>query len=141
MSKNIFISIIGAVGAFAVNFLGGWDANIGALCLFMVADYATGLLVAGVFHSSPKTDTGALESRAGFKGLCRKGIILMLVMVACQLDIVLGTNMIRNGVIIAFICNELISLVENVGLMGVPVPKVIINAIDVLKKKSEDDVK
>ena len=141
MSKNIFISIIGAVGAFAVNFLGGWDANIGALCLFMVADYGTGLLVAGVFHNSTKTDTGALESRAGFKGLCRKGIILMLVMVACQLDIVLGTNMIRNGVIIAFICNELISLIENVGLMGVPVPKVIISAIDVLKKKSEDDAK
>jgi len=139
MTKNVFISMIGALGAFATQYLGGWDANIGALCLFMISDYTTGLLVAGVFHNSTKTETGALESRAGFKGLCRKGIILVMVIVATQLDIILGTNMIRNGVIIAFICNELISLIENVGLMGVPVPKVILYAIDVLKKESEGD--
>jgi len=130
--------MVGALGAFVTRYLGGWDANIGALCLFMVSDYATGLLVAGVFHKSTKTETGALESRAGFKGLCRKGIILVMVMVAAQLDLILGMNMIRNGVIIAFICNELISLIENVGLMGVPVPSVILNAIDVLKKEEKD---
>lgn len=139
MNKHIFITGIGAVGVLITKHLGGWDASLGALCFFMVADYITGLIVAGIFQKSTKTKTGALESRAGFKGLCRKCVTLVLVMVAYKLDILLGMDVIRNGVIIAFICNELISLIENVGLMGVPVPSKLINAIDILKKESEGD--
>ena len=95
------------------------------------------LIVAGVFHTSNKTDTGALESRAGFKGLCRKGMTLLFVLVAYRLDLVIGTNYIRDAVIIAFTANETISLVENAGLMGLPLPAVITKAIDVLQKKVE----
>lgn len=63
------------------------------------------------------------------------------VLVAYRIDLILGLDYIRNAVIIAFITNELISLVENAGLMGVPLPAVITKAIDILQKKSESEVK
>ena len=78
-------------------------------------DYISGLIVAGVFKNSPKTDTGSLESKAGWKGLCRKCMTLIFVLVAYRLDLVIGTNYIRDAVIIAFIANETISLVEKSG--------------------------
>lgn len=103
----------------------------------MAIDYVTGLLVAGVFHNSGKTENGALESRAGWKGLCRKCITLLMVLVATRLDLVTGTNFIRDAVVIAFIANETISIVENAGLMGINIPPAITSAIEVLKKKSD----
>ena len=81
-----------------------------------------------------------LESRAGWKGLCRKGVTLLVVLVACRLDLVMGSSFIRDAVVIAFIANETISIIENVGLMGVPIPEVIVRAIEVLKQKTEDEV-
>ena len=105
--------------------------------MFMAVDYITGLIVAGVFHNSPKTEGGALESGAGWKGLCRKVMILGLVLVAVRLDMAVGTNYIRDAVCIAFMANELISIIENAGLMGVPIPPVILKAIDVLKNQGE----
>lgn len=107
----------------------------------MGVDYATGLIVAGVFHKSEKTENGALESRAGWKGLCRKGVSLLVVLVACRLDMIMGSNFIRDATVIAFIANETISIIENAGLMGVPIPSVITKAIEVLKKKSEREDK
>lgn len=106
------------------------------LLIFMGLDYISGLLVAGVFKNSPKTDTGSLESKAGWKGLCRKCMTLVFVLVAYRLDLVIGTNYIRDAVIIAFIANETISLVENAGLMGLPLPEVISKAIDILQKNT-----
>ena len=105
----------------------------------MCIDYLSGLIVAGVFHTSRKTDSGTLESRAGWKGLCRKGMILLIVLIAYRLDLAIGTSYIRDAVIIGFIANELISIVENAGLMGVPMPGVITKAIDVLTKKAEKE--
>ena len=103
----------------------------------MAFDYITGLIVAGVFKNSNKTETGALESYAGFKGLCRKGVTLLIVLVACRLDIVIGTTYIKDAVVIAFVANETISIIENAGLMGVPIPEVLKKAIDVLNDKTE----
>ena len=85
--------------------------------IFMGIDYVTGLIVAGVFHNSEKTTNGALESRVGWKGLCRKGVTLLIVLVGCRLDVVMGSNFIRDAVVIAFIVNETISIIENAGLM------------------------
>lgn len=130
---------IGVVGSFVASLFGGWDAALTTLVIFMAIDYITGLIVAGVFHNSTKSDTGTLESRAGWKGLCRKGITLLIVLVACRLDMVIGSNFIKDAAVIAFIANEVISIVENAGLMGVPIPGVIIKAIDVLKSKAESE--
>ena len=128
---------VGVVGSAIASLFGGWDAALVTLLIFMGIDYLTGLIVAGVFHQSPKSDGGALESRAGWKGLCRKGVTLLIVLVGCRLDVVMGSNFIRDAVVIAFIANETISIIENAGLMGLPIPAVIIKAIEVLKKKAE----
>ncbi len=137
--KEIICTITGIVGSFVANLFGGWTAGMTALIIFMTVDYVSGLLVAGVFKNSNKTDTGALESRAGWKGLCRKGMTLVIVLVAYHLDKVIGTNYIRDAVVIAFCANEAISIVENAGLMGVPLPSVITKAIDLLTKKSKGE--
>ena len=134
MTKNILISIVGIIGSAIASAFGGWSTGLTTLVIFMAIDYLTGLIVAGVFHKSTKTETGTLESRAGFKGLCRKGAMLLIVLVACRLDLTVGTTYIKDAVIIAFIANETISIIENAGLMGVQIPDTIKNAIDVLQK-------
>ena len=104
----------------------------------MLIDFISGLIVAGIFHKSKKSESGALESRAGWKGLIKKGMTLLIVVVANRLDIQLGTTYIRDAVCIAFICNEVISIIENAGLMGLPIPAVITNAIELLKNKEKE---
>jgi len=137
--KQFVCTVIGAVGSGIAALFGGWDTGLVSLLIFMALDYVSGLVTAGVFHKSNKSDTGSLESKAGWKGLCRKCMTLVFVLVAYRLDLIIGTNYIKNAVIIAFIANELISLVENAGLMGVPLPAVITKAIDILQKKSESE--
>ena len=137
--KPSILSVIGILGSAVASLFGGFDVALETLLIFMGADYITGLIVAGIFHNSGKTENGALESRAGWKGLCRKGVTLLVVLVACRLDLVIGSNFIRDAVVIAFIANEAISIVENAGLMGIPVPPAVVNAIETLKKKEESE--
>lgn len=137
ITLNLISGIIGTVGSFIASLFGGWDSALITLIIFMAIDFITGLIVGGVFHNSTKTETGTLESRIGYKGLCRKGTILLFVLIGTRLDIAIGCDYIRNAICIAFMVNELISIVENAGLMGLPIPSVITNAIDVLKAKSE----
>lgn len=111
------------------------------LVIFMAIDYITGLIVAGVFKKSQKSKNGAIESRASLKGLFRKGEMLLVVYIAVNLDILMGTDYITVASIYFFIANEGISLIENIGLTGVPMPSIIINAIEVLKKNEEKEIK
>lgn len=135
--KNTICMILGLIGSAIANAFGGWDAAMVTLITFMAIDYITGLIVAGVFHRSGKSESGALESRAGFKGLCRKGGILLLVLVATRLDLIIGVDFVRDAVCIGFTANELISILENAGLMGIPIPKILTKAIDVLQEKAD----
>ena len=137
MRTSILYTIIGAIGGFIAVAFGGWSDALITLMIFMSVDYVTGLAVAGIFKKSKKSESGALESRAGFKGICRKGVALLIVLVATRLDVVMKTTYIKDAVIIAFIANESISIIENAGLMGIPIPSVITKAIDILKKESE----
>lgn len=137
--KEIICTVFGVIGSFIASLFGGWSTGMITLIIFMCVDYITGLICAGVFKKSAKSETGGLESRAGWKGLCRKGVTLLIVLVAYRLDLLIGTSYIMDAVIIAFCANELISIVENCGLMGLPMPQVITRAIDLLKKK--EDVK
>ncbi len=135
--KNTICAATGAAGSAIATLFGGWDYALVTLIIFMAVDYISGLAVAGVFKKSPKTENGALESRAGWKGLCRKCMSLVFVLIATRLDNIIGTTYIRDAVCIAFMVNELISIVENAGLMGIGVPEIITNAIDILKNKNE----
>ena len=130
-------SLIGMGGAAVASFFGGWNTGLSTLIFFMAMDYVTGLIVAGVFNKSTKTDSGALESRAGWKGLCRKCMVFLYVLIAHRLDVMVGTDYIRDMVVIGFAANELISITENAGLMGVPMPDKLKWAIDVLQGKEK----
>lgn len=138
--KGIICTISGVCGSLIAKCFGGWTGAMTTLMIFMSLDYFTGIIVAAVFKKSNKSDNGGLESRAGWKGIIRKGITLLIVLVAHRLDLLLATNYIKDAAIIAFCLNEIISLIENAGLMGIPIPPIITKAIEVLKQKSEDEI-
>ena len=121
-------SFITAVGAFVTALIGEWDGALLTLLLFMVADWITGLTVAGVFHHSPKTESG-------------KGAMLLVVLVAYRLDLMAGLHgVLRTGAIIALSCNEALSILENVSLMGVKYPSVIDRVIRQLLGRKNDEI-
>lgn len=139
-TKTILVTVTGAVGSFFVNtILGGWTEDLQTLLIMMAIDFVMGLLIAGVWKKSGKSETGALNSISAWKGLCRKGCSLAIVAVAYRMDVTLGTSYIKTGVIIAFIANEALSIVENYGIMGGPMPAVLKKAIEVLQTKAEGE--
>ena len=137
-NKHILSLCVGTVGGFVASWFGGWDAAITTLLIFMGIDFISGVIVAGVFHASKKTETGALSSAWMAKGLFKKCMMIAFVLIAYRLDLMIGTDYIRDAVIIAFCVSELLSIIENAGLMGVPMPTIIIKAVDVLKQKAGD---
>ena len=140
--KNVILLALAAVGTGIAQALGGWDSAMTTLIIIMAADYITGIMIAAVWQRSPKSEGGALESRAGFKGLIRKVLILLAVLIAHQLDVSLHSpGMIRTAVILFFIGNEGISVVENMGIMGVPLPDIVRKSFEQLKAKSTETVK
>lgn len=137
--KDAICAVFGVIASAIATLFGGWNGSMTTLLIFMGIDYISGLVVAGVFHKSEKTADGRLESRAGWKGLVRKGFTLIIVLIACRLDILIGTTFVRDACVFAFIANEAISIVENAGLMGIPIPNVIKQAITVLKGKADEN--
>ena len=136
------VSTAAGVTAGVISWLvGGLDTPILALVICMGVDYVTGLIVAGIFHNSPKTTNGGLDSRVGWKGLARKFVTLLIVVVANLMDGLLSLGYIRDAVIVGFCANECISILENAGNMGLPIPKVLMRAIDALSGKAEQEGK
>ena len=131
--KIFILSGVACVGAAIASLFGGWNGAMTTLVILMLIDYITGIIVAGVFHASPKSSGGALSSAVGFKGICRKFVILLIVVVACRVDLLLDTNIIRDATCIGFCANELVSITENAGLMGIPLPRRLVEAIEVLR--------
>jgi toxin secretion/phage lysis holin len=136
--KAYGLSAIGIFGSAISSAFGGWTEGMTTLVLFLAIDYITGLAV-GVFGKSLKTDKGGLNSNVGYKGLVKKCMVMVFLLIAVRLDMLLGIDYVKNAVIIGFIANELISITENAGLLGLPIPKVIMNIIEILKKKSEEN--
>lgn len=140
--KDFICTGAGLIGGAIAAAFGGWDAAVITLIIFLATDWIMGIIIAGVFKASPKTANGALCSKVGWKGLCKKCITLVFVIIAERVDLLLNSNFVRDAVIVGFCANELISIVENAGYMGIPIPKPILNAIEVLKEKageSDDD--
>lgn len=134
----LILATIGSVGSGIVAALfGGWSQPMAVLLIMIGLDYLSGVIVALVFRKSPHTESGGLSSSVGLKGLLRKFILIVIVAAAYQLDKLIGTSYIRDAVAIAFIANEALSLVENAGLMGVPIPNILLKGIEVLKGKAD----
>lgn len=140
--KYKILTMIALLGSAIAELLGGWDMALQTLVIFMAVDWITGgILLPGVFGKSPKSQNGAMESRAGWKGLCRKAMTLFYVLVGARLDSLMHTDYLRNAVCIGFIANEALSIMENAGLMGLPIPSVIKKSVDILKTSVENEVR
>ena len=135
--KAILCVASGTVGVVLQALFGGWTEDMITLIIVMSIDFMLGLLVAGLFGKSPKSENGHISSKSCFLGLCKKCTMLLFVLIAHRLDISLGTDYIKTATVIGFIVNELISIVENAGLIGIPMPKIIKKAIDLLKDKED----
>ena len=139
-AQAIYYAVLGALsaaGSALAQSLGGWDGLLQILVTLMAIDYALGVALAVVWKQSRKTEDGAFESRASVKGLFRKCGMLLCVLVAARLDPLFGgEGYVRTTVIFFFIANEGFSMVENLGLMGLPMPQALKNAFAQLRKKS-----
>ena len=135
--KQYLCTAVGMLGAAAAWAFGGWDTALIALLICMGVDYVSGSVVALVFHKSTKTETGAYNSAYGIKGLCKKGLMLLFVLVAVQIDKMLAINYVRDAVCIGFCTNEIISIIENLGLAGIPMPAIVTKALEQLQKKQD----
>ena len=133
--KETICTISGILGSALCWAFGGWDAAMGALLMCMAVDYISGSVVALVFHKSLKTESGAYNSAYGLKGLCKKGLMLLFVLVAVQIDRILGADYVRDAVCIGLCANEVLSIVENLGLAGIPMPQAVTKALEQLQKE------
>lgn len=127
----------GIVGGAIAAAFGGWTHDLSWLVAFMVVDYLTGLMVA-FSGKSPKTEGGGLSSAVGWLGLVRKLVTLLLVLVAHGLDVMIGVEYIKTAAVIGFMVNEVLSILENAGMLGVPMPEIFKKALEVLKGKGEE---
>lgn len=139
--KGYILTGIGVVGSAVAGALGGWDTAVMGLCGMMAIDYLTGLGVALIAHKSNKSESGGADSRAGFRGLVKKCAILAAVAAANILDMVSGSNYIRDGVCIAYCVNEALSMAENLALLGVPFPKIMLDALEVMNTQKTKTAK
>ena len=131
--KETFCTLFGLLGSALCWAFGGWDAGLTALVVCMSVDYISGSLVALVFHKSNKSETGSYNSTYGLKGLCKKCLMLLFVIVAVQADRLMGGDFVRDAVCIGFASNEILSIVENLCLAGIPMPQAVVKALEQLQ--------
>ncbi|OAB34235.1 holin [Paenibacillus glacialis] len=122
---------IALLGSAATYLLGEWSELISFFLFAIVIDYVTGIL------ASLKEGKG-LSSSVGFWGLAKKGLMLLVVILAHRLDELFGTDVIMIGAIYFYLANELISVTENYGRMGLPLPNKIRDVIAIFKQKGSD---
>jgi len=128
--ENIFKTITAFGSALASYLFGGWSALLGVLLAFVITDYITGVMAAGI--------EGKLNSSIGWKGISRKVMIFVLVAMAHLVDMALGdSNVFRDATIFFYLANELLSIIENTGRIGLPVPDAIQKAVAILKGKGD----
>ena len=135
--KHIFCIFFGVLGGILSAIFGGFDNAMITLLVFMAIDYITGVALSLVFKKSPKTLTGGYSSGMFVKGAVKKGLSLLIVIIAVRLDITVGVNYFRDCTVFAICANELLSIIENLGLCGVPIPDIIKKGVDVLNEKIE----
>jgi len=125
------VSLLFAVVATTLsNMYGGWNASLSVLLWLVIGDYVTGLIASAI-------DGSGLSSKVGYKGIAKKVMIFFLVLLAHKLDVAIGVRVMMSTVIYFYVTNELISLIENMGRMGMPVPQQLVNIIYVLKGKTK----
>ena len=127
-SGSVFKTVVALGGGAASYLFGGWSSLLGILVAFVVIDYISGFVAAGI--------EGKLASSVGLRGIAKKVFIFVIVAVAHLADQAAGTSIIRDAAIFFYLANELLSIVENSGRIGLPVPPLIAQAVEMLQGKS-----
>lgn len=127
----IFKTIIAGAGAVTGYLYGGWSVLLQVLLVFVIIDYLTGVIASGL--------NGKLNSKIGFKGIIKKVMVFVIVAVAHMVDKAIGgeMSMLMDATIFFYIANELLSITENAGKIGIPIPEKLLNAVEVLKGKEK----
>lgn len=134
--------ILAAIGGAIASFFVGLPPIIWILLAVMTIDYVTGI-ICGFMGVSPKTETGGLSSGAAFKGLLKKAVIILVVLLAALLDkaVSIGAGVtfeaVAGATCLWFIASEGFSILENVTAMGVPIPKILLQALEIMRSKGE----
>lgn len=138
MLDKILKTLAAVAGAIAGLF-GEWNTMLTVLVVVMAIDYISGVVVA-IAGNSPKAENGGLSSKVGFKGLLKKGMIMLIVLLATLIDRAAGnaTAVFQTAATCFYIANEGISILENAALMNVPIPQAIKSALDLMKKKGDN---
>lgn len=131
MKLIFFNGCAGSIGMIVVYAYGGWSGFFALLLLTIAVDYVSGVMAA-------IKEKSGLNSMVGFWGLAKKALMLLIVMLAHRIDVEFGMNMVMNGAICFYLANELISITENCGRLGLPIPGVIRRMIEILKDKNEN---
>lgn len=130
MNPIMFSSALAALGALVTYGFGGWSDLLALFLMAIAVDYVTGIA------ASMKEQHG-LSSQVGFWGLTRKGMMLLVIMLAHRMDILLNTDLVMTGAIYFYLANEFISITENFGRLGLPLPEFLKQLIQVLRSKGE----
>ena len=133
--KSMINTIFTGVCTALTYFFGGWDVALAVLITFMVFDYLTGVIIAIINKK--------LSSAIGFKGLAKKLFIIVILVVGVLLDRLINSGewIFRTLVAYFYIANEGISIIENIAVLGVPIPKKIIEILEQIKDKHENNDK
>lgn len=132
--KNDIFCVIGITGSVLTGLIGGWDSAVQTLLMFMFIDLVLGVISALVFKRGKRGEI-TLRSDVMIKGIFKKFAELVVVIIGCRLDILLNVNYVRDCSVIILCCNELLSIVELLGIIGVPMPDIVIKSIDILKER------
>ena len=138
MTWDKIVKILAGVAGFIAGLFGEWSTVLTILVVMMSVDYLSGWIVAWCGRS-PKTEGGGLSSKVGFIGLAKKGFIMLLVLVATMLDKAIGngTSIFQSSLVLYYIANEGLSILENAALLGVKFPEKLRKALETMKE-SED---
>lgn len=134
MNPALINMSLGVVGMLFTYAFGGWSQILIFLCIAMAADYITGVIAA--IRTGDK-----LNSNIGFWGLTRKGLMLLVILLANQLDLLLNTDVIKGGAIYFYLANELISITENYSRIGLPLPAKLKRVIYIVKAQADEEEK
>ena len=133
-----------AIGGAILSFFTGMPPIIWVLLAVMTLDYVTGLLC-GFMGKSPKTETGGLSSKAAFEGLLKKVLVLIVVGLAALVDHAIAVSAgieiaaVTGACCLWFVASEGLSVLENAAAMGVPIPKALLKALEIVRKKGGDE--
>ena len=116
--KNWFSGVFGVCAGFIIDLFGGWSASLTTLLIFMLIDYITGIIQA-ILGKSLKSENGKLNSKVGFKGISKKVLMLLMVVVGRRIDITFNITYVREMILLSYIMNEFISIIENLSSLGI----------------------